>query len=88
MRAILKVCGFTLLLQVRSLWRCGDGLFSEVPPLASNALITSLHPLLKNVLLTVNHFKTSCLGTPFHGWKSSEITWGQTVMADVLMVFH
>jgi hypothetical protein len=28
-------------------------LFSEVPPLASNALLTALHPLLENVLHTV-----------------------------------
>jgi len=32
-----------------NLWRCSDGLFSEIPPLASNALLTTLHPLLKNV---------------------------------------
>jgi hypothetical protein len=35
------------------LWRCGDGLFSEVPPLASDALLTTLHPLLEDVLQTV-----------------------------------
>jgi hypothetical protein len=32
------------------LWRCGDGLVFEVPPLASDALLTTLHPLLENVL--------------------------------------
>jgi hypothetical protein len=37
------------------LWRCGDGLFFEVPLLASNALLTTLHPLLENVLQTVCH---------------------------------
>jgi hypothetical protein len=36
------------------LWKCGDGLFFEVPPLASDALLTTLHPLLKNVLQTVH----------------------------------
>jgi hypothetical protein len=35
------------------LWRCGDGLFSEVPPLASDTLLATLHPLLENVLQTV-----------------------------------
>jgi hypothetical protein len=35
------------------LWRCGDGLFFEVPPLASDALLTTLHLLLENVLQTV-----------------------------------
>jgi hypothetical protein len=46
------------------LWRCGDGLFFEVPPhpLASDALLTTLHLLLENVLQTVDHFKISCLG--------------------------
>jgi hypothetical protein len=35
------------------LWRCGDGLFFEVPPLESDALLKKLHPLLENVLQTV-----------------------------------
>jgi hypothetical protein len=35
------------------LWRCGDGIFIEVPPLASDALLTTLHPLLENVLQIV-----------------------------------
>jgi hypothetical protein len=29
------------------LWRCGDGLFFEVPPLASGALLKMLQPLLE-----------------------------------------
>jgi len=33
MRVTCKVYGFTLLLQVGTLWRYGDGLFFEVPPL-------------------------------------------------------
>jgi hypothetical protein len=37
MRAICKVHGLTLLLQVRTLWKCSDGFFFEVPPLASDA---------------------------------------------------
>jgi hypothetical protein len=60
-----KVRGLTLLLLVGTLWRCDDGLFFEVPPLASDALLTTLHPLLENVLL------------PFHGWKITEIAWGE-----------
>jgi hypothetical protein len=35
------------------LWRCGDGLFFEIFLLASDALLTTLHPLLENVLQTV-----------------------------------
>jgi hypothetical protein len=31
------------------LWRCGDGLFFEVPPLESDALLAKIHPLLENV---------------------------------------
>jgi hypothetical protein len=41
------------LLRVGTLWRCGDGLFFEVSPLASGALLTTLHPLVENVLQTV-----------------------------------
>jgi hypothetical protein len=43
-RAVCKVRGLTLLLRVGNLWRCGDGLFFEVPSLASDALLTTLHP--------------------------------------------
>jgi hypothetical protein len=66
------------------LWRCDDGLFFEVSPLASDALLTMLHPLFKNVL---QMFATSfrrimeqvvlTLELPFHGWKGSEILWGE-----------
>jgi hypothetical protein len=47
------------------MWMCGDGLFFEVLPLASDALLTTLHPLLENVPLTVDYFEISCLGAPF-----------------------
>jgi hypothetical protein len=53
MRAVWKVGGLILLLQVRTFWRCSDGLFFKVPPLVSNALLTILHPLLKNVNGTI-----------------------------------
>jgi hypothetical protein len=52
-RANCRVPGLALLIRVGTLWRCGDGLFFEVPPLASDALLTTLHPLLENVLQTV-----------------------------------
>jgi hypothetical protein len=51
--AVSKVRGLNLLLRVRILWRYDDGLFFEVPPLASDALLTTLHPLLENMLQTV-----------------------------------
>jgi hypothetical protein len=38
--------GTTSLLRIGTLWRCGDGLFFEVPPLTSDALLTTLHSLL------------------------------------------
>jgi hypothetical protein len=47
------------------LWRCDDGLFFEVPSLASDALLTTLHPLLENMLQAVDHFEISYLGAPF-----------------------
>jgi hypothetical protein len=46
------------------LWKCGDDLSFEIPPLAGDALLTTLHPLLENVLQTVDHFEMSCFGTP------------------------
>jgi hypothetical protein len=49
-RAVCKVHGLTLLLQVRTLWRCGDDIFFKVPPLASDTFLMMLHPLLRNVL--------------------------------------
>jgi hypothetical protein len=61
MRAVCKVLGLTLLLQVGTLWRRGDGLFFKVPTFASDALLTMLHPLLKNMLQTIDHFEISCL---------------------------
>jgi hypothetical protein len=52
-RAVCKVRGLTLLLRVGTLWRYGDGLFFEVPPSASDALLTTLHPLLENGITIV-----------------------------------
>jgi hypothetical protein len=64
------------------LWKCGDGLFFEIPPLASDALLTTLHPLLENVLQTVcrklqddSGTGSFDLGAPFYGWKSPKIAW-------------
>jgi hypothetical protein len=53
MRAVCKVRGLTLLLRVGTLWRCGDGLFFEIYHLASDALLTTLHPLLENGVTVV-----------------------------------
>jgi hypothetical protein len=77
-RGVWKVRGLTLF-RVGTLWRRGDDLFFEALPLATDALLTTLHPLLENVLQTVDNFEISCLGTPFfmfekahksHGTKS------------------
>jgi hypothetical protein len=68
-RAVCKVRGLTVLLRVGTLWRCDDGLFFEVPPLSSDTLLTTLHPLLENVMQTVGHFEISCLGAPFSWLK-------------------
>jgi hypothetical protein len=64
-KAVCKVHGLILLLRVGNLWRCGDGIFFEVPRLVSGSLLTTLHPLVENVPQTVDHFKISCLGAPF-----------------------
>jgi hypothetical protein len=90
MRAVYKVYGLTLLLQVGTLWRCGDSLFFKAPPLASDILLTMLHPLLENKLQTTDHFKISCLGAPFSWLEKPRNCTGRDLdcMADVLMVFH
>jgi hypothetical protein len=72
---------------------CGGAVtasFSEVPPLASDALLTTLHPLLENVLHTVDHFEISCLGAPFSWLEKPRNRTGRDLdcMADVLMAFH
>jgi hypothetical protein len=60
------------------LWRCSDGLFFEVPPLASDAHLTTIYPLLENVLQTVDHFEIPSLGASFT-WlkKKTEIAWAE-----------
>jgi hypothetical protein len=63
-RAVCKVRGFTLLLRVGNLWRCSDGLFFAIPPLASDAFLITLHPLLENGITVV-------LKEPFLGWRSN-----------------
>jgi hypothetical protein len=72
------------------LWRCGDGLFFEVPPLASDALLTMLHPLLENVLQTVDNFEISCLRDPFSWLENPRNHMEQDLdcMMDILMGFH
>jgi hypothetical protein len=65
MRAVCKIRELTLLLRVGTSWKCGVGIFFEICPLASDALLTTLHPLLENVLQTVDHFEISSLWAPF-----------------------
>jgi len=77
MRVICKVCRLTLLLQVRTLWRCGDDLFFEVPPLTNDTLLTTLHPLLENVCRPLITSKVLASELPLHGLKSPEIAWGR-----------
>jgi hypothetical protein len=89
-RAVCKVRGLNLLLLVETLWRWGDGLFFEIPPLTSDALLTTLHPLLENVLQTVDHFEISCLGAPFSWLEKPRNRMGRDLdyMADVVVGFH
>jgi hypothetical protein len=58
--------------------------------LASDALLTTLHPLLENVLQTVDHFEIFCLGAPFSWFEKPRNRMGRDLacMADVLMGFH
>jgi hypothetical protein len=72
------------------LWRCGDGLFFEVPPLVGDALLTTLHPLLENLLQTVDRFEISCLCAPFSWLEKPRNVRGRDLdcMADVPLEFH
>jgi hypothetical protein len=65
---VCKVRELTLLIRVRTLWRCGDGLFFEVPPLASDALLTTLHPLLKNCCRLLITWKFLASELPPFSW--------------------
>jgi hypothetical protein len=58
--------------------------------LVSDALLTTLHPLLENVLQTFDHFEISCLGAPFLWLKKPRNRMGRDLdcMADVLMGLH
>jgi hypothetical protein len=86
----LKVRRLTLLFRVGTPWRCGDGLFFGVPPLASDALLTTFHPLIENVLQTFNHFEISYLGAPFSWLEKPRNRMGRDLdcMTDVLMGFY
>jgi hypothetical protein len=58
--------------------------------LASDALLTTLHPLLENVMQTVDHFEISFLGAPFLWLEEPRNLMGPDLdcIADVLMGFH
>jgi hypothetical protein len=49
-----------------------------------------LHPFLKNMLQTIDHFEISCLGAPFLWLERPRNCMGQDLdcMVDVLMGFH
>jgi hypothetical protein len=89
-RAVCKFRGLTLLLRVGNLWRCGDGLFFEVSLLTIDAFLTTLHPLLEDLLQTVDHFEISCPGTSFSWLENPRNRMGRDLdcMTDVLMGFH
>jgi hypothetical protein len=59
--------------------------FSKDLPLT----LTTLHPLVENVLQTVDHFEISCLGAPFSWLEKPRNRVGRDLdfMADVLMMF-
>jgi hypothetical protein len=72
------------------LWRCDDGLFFEEPPLASDALLTTLHPLLEKLLQAFDHFEISFSGAPFSWMEKPRNRMERDVdtVANVLMEFH
>jgi hypothetical protein len=64
--------------------------FSKYFLLASDVLLTTLHPLLENVLQTVDHFEISCFGAPFSWLEKLRDRMGRYLdcMEDVVMGFH
>jgi hypothetical protein len=62
----------------------------EVSPLATDALLTTLHLLLENVLQTVDHLEISCFGDSFSCLEKPRNRMGRDLdcMADVLMEFN
>jgi hypothetical protein len=58
--------------------------------LASDALLTTLHPHLENVMQTVDHFEISYLGASFSWLEEPRNRMGRDLncMADVLTGFH
>jgi hypothetical protein len=58
--------------------------------LARDAFLTTLHPLLENVLQTVDHFEISLPGAPFSRLEKPRNRMGRDLdcMAVVLMGFH
>jgi hypothetical protein len=58
--------------------------------LASDALLKTLHPLLENMLQTVDHFEISCLGAPFSWLEKprNRMVRDLDCMTDILMGFH
>jgi hypothetical protein len=96
-RDVCKVHVLTLVLRVGTLWRCSDGLFFKVPPLASYVILTTLHSLLKNVLQIVCRNLQEDNGTggfyfkaPFSWLEKPKNRMGRDpdCMVDVVMGFH
>jgi hypothetical protein len=58
--------------------------------LASDALLTTLHPLLGNALQTVDHFEISCFVAPFSWLEKPRNFMGRDLdcMTNVLMGLH
>jgi hypothetical protein len=58
--------------------------------LASDALLTTLHPLLENLLQIVDHIEISCLGALFSWLEKPRNGMGRDLdcMADVIMGFQ
>jgi hypothetical protein len=69
---------------------CGDGLVFEVLLLASDALLTTLHTLLENMLQTIEPFEISCLGAHFSWLEKPRNRMGQDLncVVNILMGFH
>jgi hypothetical protein len=89
-RAVCKVRGLTFLLRAGTSWRCGDGPFFEVPPLAKRFTSYNAPPTFRKRAVD-RWLLRNFLPRSSFTWleKPRNRMWrGLDCMADVLMGFH
>jgi uncharacterized membrane protein len=86
-KAACRVHGITLLPRVGTLWSAVTVSFSKYLPWQAMHFLTTPHPLLENVLQTVDHFEISCFWSSLFMAGKAQKSHLDCVV-DVLMGFH